>query len=574
MGLLTNGWNNVVDNNSGKTLGGQVIFKPTGALSIVQNYMAGPEQPDDSDDWRQISDTTVTFTATKALTLMGNYDYGHDTFAGVGGHWQGFAGYAKFQANESVAIIPRFEWYNDEAGFTTGTPQTLKEATITLEAKALDNLLWRHRVPRRLLRSGRLQERRWRLQGSAALHRHRHAVFIQLQGEIARTGLASVRYSPMATLRPKPSPAVLLDAARRELGDEIVRGEGGRVALERYSGRLDALIGQLVVDCATPRSTGRDRRAGRLRPPPSVPLLGHRSADRCSTARWATAMSDSCAACCIRSGTPVWSSATRSGRSTSFAQLEVDNPEFLLALVDARPIARRPGAVRSASGRRFTPRRRTRSSSARSRQLIDERHAQFNDTLYQLEPDVKDAPGALRDLTATRTHRLVDRSGAARAGAGGSRAASTTRKIFCLRVRSMLHLEAAQPECADPRVAGAGRGAPRLPGSAAAAARRTADGGLLPSCPRGRARAGVGAANRADAGRRERRSLDRRDQVHRSRQGRASSPATWLSAFQAALDGECEVANDALVCMRQHAERFDAADFFPTPPIARRCFAS
>ena len=164
---------------------------------------------------------------TKALTLMGNYDYGHDTFAGVGGHWQGFAGYAKFQANESVAIIPRFEWYDDEAGFTTGTPQTLKEATITLEAKALDNLLWRIEYPRRLLRSGRLQERRWRLQGSAALHRHRHAVLIQLQGEIARTGLASVRYSPMATLRPKPSPAVLLDAARRELGDEIVRGEGG-----------------------------------------------------------------------------------------------------------------------------------------------------------------------------------------------------------------------------------------------------------------------------------------------------------------------------------------------------------
>jgi hypothetical protein len=104
--------------------------------------MAGPEQADD-DDWRQISDTTVTFTATPALTLMANYDYAHDTFAGVGGHWQGIAGYAKFQATKVVAIVPRFEWYDDDAGFTTGTPQTLKEATITLEAKALDNLLWR-----------------------------------------------------------------------------------------------------------------------------------------------------------------------------------------------------------------------------------------------------------------------------------------------------------------------------------------------------------------------------------------------------------------------------------------------
>ena len=30
--------------------------------------------------------------------------------------------------------------------------------------------------------------------------------------------------------------------------------------------------------------------------------------------------------------------------------------------------------------------------------LIAERHARFNDTLYQLEPDVKEAPGGLRDL--------------------------------------------------------------------------------------------------------------------------------------------------------------------------------
>ena len=62
MGLVVNGWNNVVENNSGKTFGAQVSVKPTGALSIVQNYMAGPEQPDDNDDWRQLSDTIVTFT--------------------------------------------------------------------------------------------------------------------------------------------------------------------------------------------------------------------------------------------------------------------------------------------------------------------------------------------------------------------------------------------------------------------------------------------------------------------------------------------------------------------------------
>ncbi len=34
--------------------------------------------------------------------------------------------------------------------------------------------------------------------------------------------------------------------------------------------------------------------------------------------------------------------------------------------------------------------------------LTDARHGEFQDTLYQVEPDVKDGPGALRDVWATR----------------------------------------------------------------------------------------------------------------------------------------------------------------------------
>ena len=143
LGTVVNGWNNFNENNSGKTYGAQVSVKPTGALTIVQNYMTGPEQPDNTSNWRQLSDTVVTFNATKALSVMANYDYGHDTVNGLGGHWQGVAGSARFQATKIFAIAPRFEWYDDNAGFTTGAVQTLKEATVTLEAKALDSLLCR-----------------------------------------------------------------------------------------------------------------------------------------------------------------------------------------------------------------------------------------------------------------------------------------------------------------------------------------------------------------------------------------------------------------------------------------------
>jgi hypothetical protein len=143
MGAVVQGWNDVKDNNGGKTFGAQVAYKPTPAVSIIQNYMTGPEQAHNNDNWRQLSDTIVTFTVSPTVSLMANYDYGHDTIGGVSGHWQGLAGYAKFQANKRVAVSPRFEVYNDASGLTTGVPQTLKDFTGTVEVKTIDNLLVR-----------------------------------------------------------------------------------------------------------------------------------------------------------------------------------------------------------------------------------------------------------------------------------------------------------------------------------------------------------------------------------------------------------------------------------------------
>jgi len=143
MGDVVNGWNNVVENNTGKTIGGQITYKPTAKLSLVQNYMAGPEQADNNDDWRQLTDTIATYAATDKVSVMANYDYGHDTSAGEGVHWQGIAGYLKYQATKVVAISPRFEYYDDPSGVTTGIAQKLKDATFTVELKGSDSFLWR-----------------------------------------------------------------------------------------------------------------------------------------------------------------------------------------------------------------------------------------------------------------------------------------------------------------------------------------------------------------------------------------------------------------------------------------------
>lgn len=142
-GYVVNGWNNVVENNHRKTVGVQATEKPTARLTLMQSYMTGAEQADNDRDNRHLWDTTASYKVSPALSLMVNYDYGMDRVAGARVHWQGIAGYARWQANQWLAIAPRFEWYNDHDGFTTGTQQTVKELTLTSEHKLRAGLLTR-----------------------------------------------------------------------------------------------------------------------------------------------------------------------------------------------------------------------------------------------------------------------------------------------------------------------------------------------------------------------------------------------------------------------------------------------
>ncbi|HEY2934698.1 MAG TPA: porin [Acidobacteriota bacterium] len=149
-GFVVNGWNDVVDNNNRKTFGFQATLKPTAKLSITQNYMVGADQPKNDHDIRNLWDTTVTYNVSPAFSLMGNYDYGIDRASGAQVHWQGFAGYARFQPNKWYALSPRFEWYDDHDGFTTGTKQILKEFTLTSEQKINNGLVSRFEYRRDL----------------------------------------------------------------------------------------------------------------------------------------------------------------------------------------------------------------------------------------------------------------------------------------------------------------------------------------------------------------------------------------------------------------------------------------
>ncbi|MBK5292542.1 MAG: porin [Acidobacteriia bacterium] len=132
---VVNGWNNVDDNNSGKTIGFTNAFVGK-RVGYYNNYYAGPEKTGTNEGKRQFIDQVLTVTANDKATLYLNYDYGYEkALDGTKGIISAIAGAAKFQANSWFAISPRLEYFNDRGIWTSGAVQKLKEFTLTGEFK-------------------------------------------------------------------------------------------------------------------------------------------------------------------------------------------------------------------------------------------------------------------------------------------------------------------------------------------------------------------------------------------------------------------------------------------------------
>ena len=142
-GLFVNGWNNVLDNNTGKTYGASFGWNPNKKFGIAQNYMVGPEQNTTNSNLRQLSDTVITYSPTSRLSFIVNGDYGRgdrftDPITNTLSHpvfWTGVAGYIKYAFTSTTAIATRYEYYDDHDGFTAGTlaPTHFNEFTTTFE---------------------------------------------------------------------------------------------------------------------------------------------------------------------------------------------------------------------------------------------------------------------------------------------------------------------------------------------------------------------------------------------------------------------------------------------------------
>ncbi len=147
---VVNGWNNTLDNNSGKTLGANLTATYT-KWSWVVDWYGGPENTGTDTGWRNLYDSTLTLTPSSKFSFYINGDYGknrnasftHPTVATNAAEWEGVAGAFHWQATSKWAFTPRIEWFDDQSGFTTGTPQNIREFTLTGEYKMIEGLMTR-----------------------------------------------------------------------------------------------------------------------------------------------------------------------------------------------------------------------------------------------------------------------------------------------------------------------------------------------------------------------------------------------------------------------------------------------
>jgi [protein-PII] uridylyltransferase len=262
---------------------------------------------------------------------------------------------------------------------------------------------------------------------------------------------------------------------------------------------------------------------------------------------------------------PLWDAGFVVGHQVrelpELAEPETGNPEFMIALTDARFVAGDESVFGRANDAFHSSRARALTIDALST-LIDARYASFGGTLYQLEPDVKESPGGLRDVAAIRAIvRLTDPALLLRGSEDERRLAQAEE--FLLRVRALLHLarrrndntlrhEVQEAIAASLGYRGSSPGQQveglmadyfrhaRVVARTLERVRRTAPTPVGVNL--GRTRDGI-------------RFIDERQA--------ASHPATWLGAFAAAIDTGAHVADETLDLIRRNVPRCSVSDLVP-----------
>ena len=132
------GWDVFKDNNHAWTFlaGGtlkskeQMGDKPRYSLSLVAD--TGPEEPDNTRDYRTLTELIFTQWLTTRLAQTVNTDIGVEPQAvdDKTAEWGGIAYYLSYVLNDYATPACRIEWFRDVRGFLTGYPGSFFDLTF------------------------------------------------------------------------------------------------------------------------------------------------------------------------------------------------------------------------------------------------------------------------------------------------------------------------------------------------------------------------------------------------------------------------------------------------------------
>ncbi|MEX0812522.1 MAG: porin [Chitinophagales bacterium] len=122
MAGIVNGWDNISDNNKGKSFVGQLALSPSDDFELYLNWIGGNEDGseitgDSTKSYKQMVDLTSTYSVTEKFNIgvnaaFGTYKFDNNNFSA----WGGAALYLNYNFTDLFAIGTRVEYFDDDRG--------------------------------------------------------------------------------------------------------------------------------------------------------------------------------------------------------------------------------------------------------------------------------------------------------------------------------------------------------------------------------------------------------------------------------------------------------------------------
>lgn len=151
---LINGWQNISETNSDKSVGARLDYIPRPDVDFAYDAYVGNDQPDSLPSQLRVwQEAIVQVRPTGRLQLRGTFDHGtqrRPLAIGGTGTWNGWAVLGRFQVTPFTALGARVEGYSDPEQIivNTGLPHGLRVLgqSINVDVAPAPRLLWRAEV--------------------------------------------------------------------------------------------------------------------------------------------------------------------------------------------------------------------------------------------------------------------------------------------------------------------------------------------------------------------------------------------------------------------------------------------